>query len=249
MRPEKAVEALSELKEEAATDHVIRGGEAFTSWQGKVRGVLVAALGKDDHLIDRFDKVRYALGIWTERTPESAFTDARRGGIRNACGVIDAAVYQLELLTTDDDEPTDVRAYDPDLWAHVRDLVEAEDWGKVASQTAIFVESHIRSWADDPTDKNGESLFGKALYATVLSDASDLGLGARAGEREGWRFLGMGFAQALGNVDRHRIQKRDDARRHAIGVLGLGSLLLTQLRHEHSEVIEDALDRATVALD
>lgn len=59
----------------------------------------------------------------------------------------------------------------------------------------------------------------------------------------------MGFAQALGNVDRHRIQKRDDARRYAIGVLGVGSLLLTQLRYEHSEVIEDAEDQAITASD
>ena len=49
----------------------------------------------------------------------------------------------------------------------------------------------------------------------------------------------MGFAQALGNVDRHRIQSRDDAQRYAIGVLGLGSLLLTQLRHEHGDLIEE----------
>ena len=43
----------------------------------------------------------------------------------------------------------------------------------------------------------------------------------------------MGFAQAIGNVDRHRIQSRSDAKKYAIGVLGLGSLLLTQLRYEH----------------
>ena len=47
----------------------------------------------------------------------------------------------------------------------------------------------------------------------------------------------MGFAQALGNVDRHRIQSREDAQRYAIGVLGLGSLLLTQLRHEHGDLL------------
>lgn len=242
MRPQKAVAALADLKEEASTNEVAGGGEAFTAWKGKVRGVLVAALGKDDHLIERFDKVRYSLGIWTSSTPSSDFREAQRRGVRNACGVIDAAIYQLELLTEDDAEPTDARAYDPDLWAHVKNLVEAEDWGKVVSQTAIFVESHVRTWAGDPRDKNGESMFGKALYASVLSDASDLRLGARAGEREGWRFLAIGFAQAIGNVARHRIENREDARRYAIGVLGLGSLLLTQLRFEHPEVIEDAED-------
>lgn len=50
---------------------------------------------------------------------------------------------------------------------------------------------------------------------------------------------GMGFAQALSNVDRRRIQKRDDVKRYAIGVLALGSLLLTQLRHEHQEILNE----------
>ena len=36
--------------------------------------------------------------------------------------------------------------------------------------------------------------------------------------------LGMGFAQALSNVDRHNIQRRIDAKRYAFGVLGVGSL-------------------------
>jgi len=39
---------------------------------------------------------------------------------------------------------------------------------------------------------------------------------------------------ALGNADRHRVQQRDDAKRYGMGVLGAGSLLLTQLRHQHA---------------
>ena len=129
MRAERAIEALDELKEAALSPEVLRGGEHLTAWKGKVRGVLVAALGTDDHLVERFDKVRYSLGMFTERTPQSAFDDARRGGIRNACGVIDAAVYQLRL-TLDEEEPVDVRSFDPDLWEHVKRLVEHEDWGR-----------------------------------------------------------------------------------------------------------------------
>ena len=33
--------------------------------------------------------------------------------------------------------------------------------------------------------------------------------------------------------DTHRIQRRNDDKRYALGVLGAGSLLLTQLRYEH----------------
>lgn len=238
MRADRAIEALEELACSASSEEVNRGGEHFTAWKGKVRGVLVASLGTDDHLVERFDKVKYSLGFFTERTPRSAFEDARRGGVRNACGVIDAAIYQLRL-TLDEEEPVDVRSFDPDLWEHVKNLVEHDDWGKVASQTAIFVEDRIRGWSSDPKNSRGESLVGKELMGRVFSDESDWRLGSRAAEREGWRALATGFAQALSNVDRHRIQKRDDARRYALGVLGLGSLLLTQLRHEHGGLIED----------
>lgn len=239
MRPEKVIETLEDLKAEGDGEVFWHDSSARTAWEGKIRGTLASALGKDDHLIDRFDNVSYSVGFITENTPTSYFIDAMNEGVREACGVIDAAIFQLRLQTSED-EPTDERFYDPELWEHVKNLVEDNDWGKVASQTAIFVESHIRQWANDPTDNKGETLVGKGLMATVFGDTSDWRLGAKAGEREGWRALAMGFTQALGNVDRHRIQKRDDARRYAIGVLGLGSLLLTQMRFEHPELVEDA---------
>jgi hypothetical protein len=54
---------------------------------------------------------------------------------------------------------------------------------------------------------------------------------------EGWRFLAVGFASALGNVDRHNIQDRADLKQYALGVLGLASLLLTQVRFTHPAVV------------
>ena len=164
--------------------------------------------------------------------------DAHHRGIGTACGLVDATIYQLELAA--EQEEIDESSFDSELWAHVSGLIRDGDWYKVASRTAIFVENHIRTWAGDPKDKNGESMIGKGLFAEVLGDASDWRLGSRSGEHEGWRMLGMGFAQALSNVDCHRIQDRADARRYAMGVLGLGSLLLTQLRHEH----DDSLSRS-----
>jgi len=171
--------------------------------------------------------------MFTDATPKSAWDSARRAGIRKACGLIDAAIYDLELIQGSD-EPVDQRAFDPDLWEYVKGIVEDEDWGKVASQVAIFVEDRVRVWAGQPKDRNGNDLVGKGLYGAAFANDSEFRLGQRQGEWEGWRMLGMGFAQAISNVDRHRIQERDDARRYALGVLGLGSLLLTQLRHEHS---------------
>lgn len=238
MRASRAIEELQRLKHEATTPLVLKGGAELTTWKAKVRGVLVAALGKDDHLLTRFDVIRYTLSAWSSGTPDSQFDAARHRGIQDACGVIDAAIYQLELQS-DIEEPINDQAFDSELWDYVKGLVEVGDWGKVAAQTAIFVENHLRTWTEAPKDNHGEDLYGKALYASVLSDKSDWRLGSRAGEHEGWRMLGMGFAQAIGNVDRHRIQKRPDGRLYAIGVLGLASLLLSQLRYEHGDLIAD----------
>lgn len=239
MRAEKAIDALRALQLEAESSEVMGGGPQFIAWKGKVRSVLSASLGNDDHLIKRFDAVRYHLSVKSENTSRYEFDAARYRGVRNACGVIDAAIYQLSLLTGAE-EPIDQRSFDTELWCHVANHVHDEQWTTVASQTAIFLEDTLRKCAGDPKDKNGDSLYGQPLYASVLADESDLRLGRRAGERAGWRALGTGFAQAIGNVDRHRIQNRDDARRCAIGVLGLGSLLLTQLRYEHAELIAEA---------
>lgn len=237
MRADRAIGALEGLKAEAATPDVMSGGEHLTAWKAKVRGVLVAALGGDDDLVQKLDTVRYKLSAWSNSTPSYRFEQARHGGIRDACGVIDAAIYRLRL-ESDDEEPVDHRSFDPELWEHVKRLVEDQDWGKVASQTAIFVEDRVRTWAGDPKTGRGDSLVGKELMGRVFADESEWRLGSRAAEREGWRALATGFAQALGNVDRHRIQLREDARRYAIGVLGLGSLLLTQARHEHGDLVE-----------
>jgi hypothetical protein len=237
MRRDRAIEVLRGLLVEATDERVKAGGEATTAWKAKAAGVLERALGSEDAIVVQFRgaRLRYTGAQWSGMD-RGIITNGRHAAIRNACGLIEAAMHQLEL-DLEDLDLVDSSAFDPDLWDHVKTLVEDGDWGKVASQTAIFVESHIRDWAGDPKGRDGEGLVGKALFAKVLADESDFRLGARAGEREGWRALGTGFAQALSNVDRHKIQRRADAKRYAVGMLGLGSLLLTQLRHEHSELL------------
>lgn len=237
MRPAVAIDRLEKLKAEAqASDRFVRQPSLFVSWRARVRAILVRALGADNNIVDRFDKVQYTPAIWTDSSPRSYFDDVHRAGVGSVLGLIDAAIYELGLIGGD--EPVDEHAYDRELWAHVKTLVEAEQWGMVASQTAIFVESQIRTWAGTPTDSQGDNLVGKKLFLHVFGNDSPYRLGTQASEWEGWRFLGMGFAQALSNVVRHRIQTRDDARQYALGVLGLGSLLLTQLRFEHEDLLK-----------
>lgn len=236
MRPAVAIEELTKLKAEAESADLFRQPVGLESWKPRVRMILVRSLGADNHVVDKFDKVAYSPSVMWGGMPRSAWEDHRRGGVRNAIGLIDAAIYELKFVGGD--EPVDEHAYDPELWAHVKALVESEQWGMVASQTAIFVENHVRGWTGYVQDERGEHLIGRKLYLAAFGEDSEYRMGAQAGEREGWRFLGMGFAQALGNVDRHRIQKREDAKRYALGVLGLGSLLLTQLRYEHGDILK-----------
>lgn len=244
IRPAKAIEALRALKEEGGTPQVMAGGQALTAWKNKVRGVIESSLGANNSLLKELDNVRYTLSAWSPSTPDYEWDRARQRGIKNTVGLVDAAVFQLELATEGDDVIDD-SSFDPELWAHVANLVADQDWSKVAAQAAIYVEDRLKRWAGIPRDKNGDPLYGRALYSNVLGAKSSFILGGRSGESDGWLMLGMGFAQALGNVDRHNIQDRPDVRRYAIGVLGVASLLLTQLRYEHPELIRDAESAST----
>lgn len=245
MKPEAAIRALEELKAQAEQNWLaLYPSGPQTAWQSKVKSVLERSLGKDSHILSAFSGVRYGLMALFGSETTADWHAAFRDGLDRAVGYIDAALYELRLMGGEG-EVLEEHAFDRDLWEHVKGLVADEDWGKVASQVAIFVESHVRTWTGDPKSSKGEDLVGKGLWAHVLADESDFRLGARAGEREGWRFLGMGFAQALSNVDRHHVTKREDAKRYAVGVLGLGSLLLTQLRHEHGVILPAAVDEVS----
>lgn len=237
MQAKTAIKSLQQLKAEAGEATFRDSSGQFTSWKSRVRSVLTRALGKDHHVLAAFEDVRYDLSMFTERTPSSAFEQAFRSGVQDACGIIDAAIFELQDAGTSDDA-VDETTFDPELWSHVQNHIRNEDWQAVASQTAIFIEDRVRQWCGDPKGRGGETLVGKGLYAKVFANDGQYRLGKEPGEWEGWRALSTGFAQALSNVDRHNIQKRDDAKRYAFGVLGLGSLILTQLRYQHGDDID-----------
>jgi uncharacterized protein Ymh len=234
VRPENAIRDLQQLKDEAWTTAVKKGGEALASWQTRVRTVMERSLGPGHHLTGALEDVRYTPSSASASTPDYYSDRARHAGIRQTCGLIDAAIYDVRL-SLPAEEPADQRTFDPELWEYVKRTAEAEDWPKVPAMVATFVENHVRTWAGDPVDSRGEPLVGKGLFSKVLADDSEFRLGKSGSEIEGWRMLGVGFVQAIRNVDIHRIQSRNDAHRYAVGVLGLGSLLLTQFRHEHPD--------------
>lgn len=211
----------------------------YLEWQAKGEAVLRSVFGPDAEITDAFQRAS-AVKKEPYTTAGGLLRDLqmwRSDAAARAKGVLRAAIFTLE--TVSDGSPLDDAAIEGELWAHVQGLVATDDWAKVPAAVAIFVEDKVRTWAGDPRQDSGAALVGKALYAKALNDAGTLRLGRQESEWEGWRSLGVGLALACGNVDRHRIQQRADVKRYAMGVLGLGSLLLTQLRYEHAARIAE----------
>lgn len=229
---------LRQLREEASTLPPSVSSSEFNSWQQRTRSVLTRSLGDGHAVTHAFIQMRWTPMAYTIGD-DSAFPRAFRASVPEAQGLIDAAIFELEQFATPDDAIFDA-GIDPELWAHVRDHVAAEEWGKLASQTAIFTEDRIRNWAGRPVSEVGEK-----LMTAVFGERGDFRLGLTDGEKNGWHRLAMGISMALRNVDAHRIQQRADHKLYAIGVLGSSSLLLTQMRYEHGNRFHDTSPVAT----
>jgi Protein of unknown function (Hypoth_ymh) len=218
----------------------------YLEWRSKCLAILRASFGPGSEQVTEFERASevrkepYTLAKGPARDLEMY----REAAVARGRGVLRGHIYALETVTGE--SLLDDASIDPELWAHVQGLVLADDWAKVPASVAIFLEDKVRTWAGDPRTSKGEVMIGTALYAAAMRPDGPLRLGGQGNEQEGWRFLGQGPAQALGNVDRHRIQRRQDVKRYAMGVLGLGSLLLTQLRFEHPAEILNAEARAEV---
>jgi len=121
---------------------------------------------------------------------------------------------------------------DRELWEHVKSLIEDGDWEKVTREAAVFVEDKLRVWASVPTTVTGSV----NVFKDAISPAKfNLGKAGPTSEADGWKLLASGFALALRNPSNHAISARPDAKRYALGVLGLASLLLTQVRYEYGD--------------
>lgn len=206
-------------------------------WTEQCRVILVGALGSTHRLVKVWDyqsqirQENYTVdGSYGRRTMAAWRSDA----LQRALQVLDAVRFAIESVPTEGDA-IGAATVDSELWEHVGGLVTDGAWDKVPASVAIFVEDTVRRWAGDPRGRDGGVRVGKDLYATAFAPDGPLRLGSQASEYEGWRSLAMGLALAVGNVDRHRIQRRADQRPYAMGVLGLGSLLLTQVRREHPD--------------
>jgi hypothetical protein len=72
------------------------GNDVISGWKERARLAVAAAYGDDSDQLKRFDKIRWTLGMWTERTPQSAHAEARRRGLNRAVELLEAFVEDLE---------------------------------------------------------------------------------------------------------------------------------------------------------
>lgn len=235
MNLERAIEELSRLKQQTIDDPQVQAKTpAHNEWKAKVVAVLERSLGSDSSTVQQFKKLRYSIGLWTGE-PGEAEQDALyfRGRVQDAAGLIEAAIYELQLSVGA--TAVEGGSYDSGLWDHVKHSISEERWEQVASAAVIYVEDKVRRWAGNPRNRDGGKRVGHSLFVKVLAADGPLALGGQTNEADGWRSLGTGMVAAISNVDRHSIQERPDAKQYALGVLGLASLLLTQIRYEHPD--------------
>jgi len=205
---------------------------ATEAWKLRASTVLPEILGEYHPLADELDP------LWIYKEPKEFSTKVTwaRQHWREAEGILNAAITSYIFMQTRIQDSSVAKALDADLMARVEHVFRVEDWTAVASLAATFVEDRFRTWAGLDHTAFGVNLMTKVLHP----DTGVFPLGVSSGEIEGWHQLGRGFMSACSNVDRHRIQSRDDLQRYAVGVLGTASLLLTQMRYQHGNRFKDS---------
>lgn len=190
MQATRAITILKQLRDEARDmiDHY-PDEDRLLLLRSKTEATLTKALGSKDPRVQEFQRNNYDSSPVSPGTTKEEWDALCWSGLSRDVAIIDAAIFVLEEIETSN-SVIDVNAFDPDLWTHVMDHVQSENWQTVASQAAIFVEHTVRQWCGDPKGKDGKSLVGKGLFLKVLSDNGDYKLGKEISEWEGWRDLG-----------------------------------------------------------
>jgi predicted nucleotide-binding protein len=98
LEPSRAAEELRKLRTQADSTEIQRNGPEHKSWKAKVVAIMQGGLGQDSETLREFQRLRYGVGV-----SSGAPGEAQRGAqyfakrVRDAVGLIDAAIYQLEL--------------------------------------------------------------------------------------------------------------------------------------------------------
>ena len=219
---ERARKELDELERELETLSSPEQ-QGFGTWRHRMYAVIADVVGAKSAVAIRFSGLP-----WTPRVTLTSTAPLRKAK-EEASEIIRTLRWELDRRAPAPN-PIDDSAIDPELWSHVRVLVEAQEWDKVALNASVFLEDKLRRWAQVPASVKGSTdVFKMALAQGKFR------LGGQESEQQGWQQLATGFAMALRNRSGHRIDPRGDSKRYAVGVLGLASLLLTEIRYVYGD--------------
>ena len=231
MKAEEAIKLLHALREElGGLEPTVESAE-FNSWSRRTTSVLTKSLGEAHHITDAFTDIAWS-SPYIDTPSAASIANFRRAALKTE-GLLDAATFELEQLRDATDIVEDA-AYDSELWEHVNGHVVAGEWGKLASQTSIFTEDRIRIWAGRSPDEVGEK-----LMTAVFGAGSDSASASRAGRRRVGTGLRWASQWHSGTSTPTASRSGMIFRPYAMGVLGASSLLLTQMRYEHSNRFHD----------
>lgn len=133
-----------------------------------------------------------------------------------------------QLATLDDwDE-----VIDPELWQHVSGLVMSEDWNMIAREVTAFLEGKFRVWGELQSLKGSVEVFKQAIGRDGMFP---LGNESQPSEQDGWGQLGTGFVLAIRNRVSHGSERDRFAKQYAMGVLGLASLIVTEVKTKYGD--------------
>jgi len=95
-----------ELLERQIADAKDGDPDDFAEWKTTTETVLRHAVGESSAALSSFRGNSYSLQVWSTGTPQSAFDDARRRGIRRAIGYLKSAIAEVEMQDDDAPEPS-----------------------------------------------------------------------------------------------------------------------------------------------
>ncbi|MCQ8860052.1 hypothetical protein [Plesiomonas shigelloides] len=97
MNKSEAIERLENLKVRAEQlAGLCRGSQDFKKWHRDTEIAIERIFGEGTRHLKDFTDVGYSLGIFTSNTPDSAFDNAYRGGVKNAISVIESLIDEVK---------------------------------------------------------------------------------------------------------------------------------------------------------
>lgn len=108
MKRSQAIEILGRQRD--ATQGLAKAdssGPEFKKWQRDTEVAIEKIFGSQSRNLTDFKDVRYMLGAFSTSTPDSAFTEAYRRGLRNAAAVLSSMIDEIEEFGLADDAPED----------------------------------------------------------------------------------------------------------------------------------------------